>query len=39
MLATVTTRWPALVLDAATPLSWRQRGTFRGLDALFVRER
>jgi cytochrome P450 len=36
MLATVTARWPALVLDAATPLRWRQRGTFRGLDALRV---
>jgi cytochrome P450 len=39
MLAAVTRRWPGLALAANRALRWRQRGPFRGLDALVVRTR
>jgi pimeloyl-[acyl-carrier protein] synthase len=38
MLETVIARWPGLVLAASATLAWRQRGTFRGLEALWVRD-
>ena len=37
MLRTVVRRWPRLELCPDRPLCWHQRGTFRGLDALWVR--
>ncbi len=39
MLETAVERWPGLALADATPLSWHQRGPFRGLDALRVQAR
>jgi hypothetical protein len=36
MLRTVTRRWPQLGLCPDRMLRWHQRGTFRGLDALWV---
>jgi cytochrome P450 len=36
MLAAIARRWPAVRLAADRPLSWHQRGPFRGLDALVV---
>lgn len=37
MLATVIHRWPRLCLVPERPVRWHQRGTFRGLDDLWVR--
>lgn len=37
MLETLTRRWPRLERSDAGPLSWHQRGPFRGLDELRVR--
>ena len=37
MLAAVVRRWPGLELVPDRPLSWHQRGPFRGLDELVVR--
>jgi cytochrome P450 len=39
MLSAVTGRWPGLALAPDGPLRWRQRGPFRGLDALGVSPR
>lgn len=36
MLTAVAKRWPGLTLTAGSPLSWHQRGPFRGLDCLEV---
>ena len=38
MLETVASRWPGLALCPEEALRWHQRGTFRGLDALWVRD-